>query len=59
MDDKTVSTREVLDTLGEVRARTLAFVENLSDEQLTVPMLNIVNSTRNKMGTRATRDFFG
>ncbi len=43
MDDKTVSTREVLDTLGEVRARTLAFVENLSDEQLTVPMLNIVN----------------
>ena len=43
MADKTVTTREILETLGEVRSRTLALVEDLSDEQLTVPMLNIVN----------------
>ena len=43
MEDKTVSTREILDTLNEVRSRTLGLVEDLSGEQLTVPMLNIVN----------------
>ena len=42
-EDKTVSTREILDTLNEVRSRTLGLVEDLSGEQLTVPMLNIVN----------------
>ena len=43
MEDKTLSSREALDTLDEVRSRTLGLVEDLSDEQLTVPMLNIVN----------------
>ena len=43
MEDKTVSTREILDTLDEVRSHTLGLVEDLSDDQLTVPMLNIVN----------------
>ena len=43
MEDKTVSTREILDTLDEVRSRTLGLAEDLSDDQLTVPMLNIVN----------------
>ena len=43
MEDKNVSTREILHTLNEVRSRTLALVEDLSGDQLTVPMLNIVN----------------
>lgn len=43
MEDKTASAREVLDTLEEVRSRTLSLIEDLSDEQLSVPLLAIVN----------------
>ncbi len=43
MDDRTVTTRELLATLEEVRSRTLGLVEDLSGAQLTVPMWNIVN----------------